>query len=101
MSTARRVRLLAWAAVGLWVGVTALLAPLAGRTGTVESTDPTLAMTRDAEATRAVLRERQAFPGADTPVAVVVYVRGGGLTAPDRPPSRWTPSGPPSTTTRS
>jgi RND superfamily putative drug exporter len=76
-------RYLTWIVLALWVVVALLLTPLAGRTGEVESTDPALVLPHSAEATQALLRERQAFPGADTPVAVVVYVRDGGITAQD------------------
>ena len=79
-----RPRHLAWIALALWVGAAVLLIPLAGKAGSVESTDPSLELPRQAEATRAMLQERQSFPGADTPVAVVVYTRDSGITGPDR-----------------
>ena len=75
-----RPRHLAWIALALWVGAAVLLIPLAGKAGSVESTDPSLELPRQAEATRAMLQERQSFPGADTPVAVVVYTRDSGIT---------------------
>jgi putative drug exporter of the RND superfamily len=78
-----RLRILAWTVVGLWVLAAFLVAPLAGKAATVESTDPTLALPAGAEATRALVRERQTFPGADAPVAVVVYLRESGLTPAD------------------
>src|SRR5439155_15190937 len=68
-----RPRHLAWIALALWVGAAVLLIPLAGKAGSVESTDPSLDLPRQAGATRAMLRDRQAFPGPDTPVPVVVY----------------------------
>jgi RND superfamily putative drug exporter len=73
-----------WLGVALWAVATVLLVPLAGKTADVTSTDPTLALARSAEVTRALARERDAFPGTDTPVAVVVYVRDSGITAADR-----------------
>ena len=77
-------RWLAGLALALWVGLGALLMPLPSRTAEVKSIDAALVLPRDAEATRALVREREAFPGTDTPVAVVVYAREGGLTAQDR-----------------
>ncbi|WP_170201592.1 MMPL family transporter [Actinocorallia herbida] len=79
-----RFRLLAWGALALWTAVSALLIPLAGRSGEIVSKDPALLLPRSSEATRALLAERLAFPGADTPEAVVVYVRATGLTPADR-----------------
>jgi RND superfamily putative drug exporter len=61
-----------------------LLLPLGGRTAQLRSSDATLALPRSAEVTRALVREREAFPGTDAPVAVVAYVRGSGITAQDR-----------------
>jgi putative drug exporter of the RND superfamily len=81
---ARRSRYLTWAALGLWAAIIFLLAPLAGKAGEVESTDPALELPQSAEATRAMVREREAFPDTDTPVAVVIYVRDTGITAGDQ-----------------
>jgi RND superfamily putative drug exporter len=81
---ARWIRWLTWIAVALWVATSLLLVPLAGRTAEVASIDPAQVLPQTAEATRAMIRERSAFPGADTPVAVVVYARDGGITAEDR-----------------
>jgi RND superfamily putative drug exporter len=81
---ARWGRHAAWLGLALWAVTAALLLPLAGKTADLQSTDPALALPRTAEATRALVRERAAFPGADTPVAVVVYVRDSGITAQDR-----------------
>jgi RND superfamily putative drug exporter len=81
---ARWGRHAAWLALALWVAAGALLMPLAGKTAELQSTDPALALPQSAEATRALIREREAFPGADQPVAVVVYVRDSGITAQDR-----------------
>ncbi|MEV0129215.1 MMPL family transporter [Dactylosporangium sp. NPDC050688] len=72
------------AVLGLWLVAGFLLLPLAGKIDDVTSSDPALVLPQDAEATRALLRAREAFPGVDTPVAVVVYVRDGGLTDADR-----------------
>lgn len=72
------------AVLGLWLVAGFLLLPLAGRIGDVTSSDPALVLPQDAEATRALQRIRAAFPGTDTPTAVVVYVRDGGLTDADR-----------------
>jgi RND superfamily putative drug exporter len=73
-----------WLGLALWVAAAALLVPLAGKTAKVQSTDPALVLPQGAEVTRALIREREAFPGSDTPVAVVVYVRDSGITAQDR-----------------
>jgi RND superfamily putative drug exporter len=81
---ARWGRPAAWLGLALWVVAAALLAPLAGRVGEVRSTDPALVLPQNAEVTRAVVRERAAFPGTATPVAVVVYARDSGITTPDR-----------------
>jgi putative drug exporter of the RND superfamily len=80
---ARWGRFAAWLGLVVWVAVVAVILPLAGKTADVQSTDPALVLPQDAEATRALARERSAFPGADAPVAVVVYVRDGGITDQD------------------
>ncbi|GIJ48300.1 membrane protein [Virgisporangium aliadipatigenens] len=80
----RRGRLVAWLALVLWTVAAIALLPLAGRDAEAVSTDAAAALPRDAETTRAVERIRAAFPGADAPVAVVVYTRDTGLTAEDR-----------------
>jgi RND superfamily putative drug exporter len=77
-------RHVAWLGLAVWAAVSALLMPLAGKTAQVRSTDPALVLPQSAEVTRALVREREAFAGNDTPVAVVVYVRDGGITAEDR-----------------
>ena len=61
-------------------------AAAAGREGARRPSRPTRPglLPQDAEATRALVRDRSAFPGSDAPVAVVVYVRDGGITGPDR-----------------
>src|SRR5256886_12765244 len=74
----------AWAPLALWIVAAARRTPLASRTGEISSTDPALVLPHSAEATRALIREREALPGADTPVAVVVYARGSGITDADR-----------------
>lgn len=72
-------RILTVVALALWVAAGVLLTPLAGRTGEVQSNDQTLTLPQSAEATRALIREQEAFPDADVPVAVVVYVRDSGI----------------------
>jgi putative drug exporter of the RND superfamily len=81
---ARSGRYLTWVALGLWVVAAVLLTPLAGRTSEVVSTDVALTLPLSAEATQELNRERAAFPGADRPVAVVVYARDSGITPQDR-----------------
>jgi RND superfamily putative drug exporter len=80
----KRLRYLAWLGLGLWVGAIFLLIPLAGKTSGAPGTEATLNLPRSAEVTRELVREQQAFPGTDTPVAVIVYVRPTGITAADR-----------------
>jgi putative drug exporter of the RND superfamily len=82
--TARWVRAAAWLGLALWVAAAALLMPLAGRTVDAGSAGADLVLPRHAEVTQALARERAAFPGADTLVAVVVYARDTGITAADR-----------------
>lgn len=77
-------RAVPWLGLALWAAAAAVLIPLAGKNSELQSTDPALVLPRGAEVTRALAREREAFPGNDTPVAVVVYVRDSGLTAEDR-----------------
>lgn len=60
-----------------------LLTPLAGRTGEVQSCDPSLALPHEAETTRALHREREAFPDAQARVAALVHARDQGTTAQD------------------
>ena len=76
-------RPVAWLVMAFWAGAAVLLVPLASKTAELQSTDPALTLPRSAEATRALIREQEAFPGTDTPVAVVVYVRDSGITAQD------------------
>jgi RND superfamily putative drug exporter len=80
----RSGRYLTWIALALWMAGAVLLAPLAGRTGDVVSTDAAVLLPHSAEATKALVRERAAFPGTDRPVAVVVYTRDSGITSEDR-----------------
>lgn len=70
--------------IAFWIGIGALLLPLTSKSHEVTTIDAAQVLPRDAESTRALIREREGFPGADTPVAVIVYVRDGGLTAQDR-----------------
>jgi putative drug exporter of the RND superfamily len=81
--TARWIRPAVWLGLALWVAAIALLMPLAGKTTGDGSADADLVLPRHAEVTRALARERAAFPGTDTPVAVIVYARGGGITPAD------------------
>ena len=80
----RRPRLIAGIALALWVGAAALLLPLSSRTTEVMSTDAVQVLPQGAEATRALVRERESFPGTQALSAVVVYARDGGLTGADR-----------------
>jgi RND superfamily putative drug exporter len=77
-------RYVAWLGLALWVTTIALLMPLAGKKTDAGSANADLALPQHAEVTRALARERAAFPDADTLVAVVVYVRDSGITVADR-----------------
>jgi RND superfamily putative drug exporter len=81
--TVRWGRHAAWLVLVLWTVAAVVLIPRAEETAELQSTDPALTLPRSAEATRALIREQEAFPGTDTPVAVVVYVRDSGITAQD------------------
>jgi RND superfamily putative drug exporter len=81
--TVRWARPAAWLVLVFWAGAAVLLIPLAPKTAELQSTDPALTLPRSAEATRALIREQEAFPGSDTPVAVIVYVRDSGITSQD------------------
>jgi putative drug exporter of the RND superfamily len=81
--TVRWGRPAAWLVLVLWTAAAVLLIPQADKTAELQSTDPALTLPRSAEATRALIREQEAFPGTDTPVAMVVYVRDSGITAQD------------------
>lgn len=73
-----------WLGLAAWLVLAMLAAPLAGKVAEVEKADPVEWLPKTAEATRALERAEEAFPGSETPVAVVVYAREAGLTADDR-----------------
>ena len=73
-----------WIGLLLWVGLIVLAMPLAGRLAEVQESDAAAFLPKTAEATRALRRAEQAFPGSDTLVAVVVYARDSRLTAEDQ-----------------
>ncbi|AGL20070.1 MMPL family transporter [Actinoplanes sp. N902-109] len=72
-----------WVVLGLWVVVLAVAGPLAGKLSSVEKNDNSTWLPGNAEATQvADLQSR--FGPDDIAPAVVVYERGGGLTAADQ-----------------
>jgi RND superfamily putative drug exporter len=75
-----------WMALALWLVLAAVLAPLASKLTGAEKNDATSWLPRSAEATQAVHRAEQAFPGSDQLLAVVAYARDnpGEVTAADR-----------------
>jgi putative drug exporter of the RND superfamily len=73
-----------WLGLVVWTALAVFAVPLAGRLADVQEEDAAAWLPRTAETTRALDRAEQAFPGADTLVAVVVYVRDGGLTTEDQ-----------------
>ncbi|UQU66506.1 MMPL family transporter [Couchioplanes caeruleus] len=72
-----------WIVLGLWVVVLAVAGPLAGKLSGVEKNDNSAWLPGSAEATKvADLQSR--FGPDDIAPAVIVYERGGGITAADR-----------------
>jgi len=65
-----------------WVGMLALLAPLAGKLGDAENNEAASWLPKDAESTQVLERAEQFVPDETLP-AVVVYERPGGLTPAD------------------
>ena len=71
-----------WVVIAIWLIAVALAWPASGRLGSVEQNDPSFYLPGGAESTR-VLQLQQRFPGGDNLPAVVVYLRGSGLTQAD------------------
>ncbi|PWR12679.1 hypothetical protein DKT69_23275 [Micromonospora sicca] len=67
-----------------WLVLIAAAGPLAIKLTEVQDNDTLGALPATAEASRAVQRAEEAFPDSQKPLAVVVYVREGGLTDADR-----------------
>jgi RND superfamily putative drug exporter len=67
----------------LWVVLTAVAVPLAGKLTDVQNNEAASWLPDSAEATAAFDRAQEAFPGSDKPVAVAVYARDSGLTGVD------------------
>jgi putative drug exporter of the RND superfamily len=72
-----------WAVVAAWLVVFVVAGPLADRLSGVEKNDPADALPKDAESTRVVDLARR-FTPSDTIPALVVYERGGAVSAADQ-----------------
>jgi RND superfamily putative drug exporter len=78
--TGRRAK---WVFLALWVAVLALASPLAGKLSDAQNNEASAWLSSSAESTQ-VAELADQFPGADTALAAVVFVRADGLTAADR-----------------
>ncbi len=81
--TASRLKWLKWVALVLWLGLLAVMGPLAGKLSSVEKNDANSFLPGNAESTK-VFNELQDFPGGDSVPVVIVYARTSGLTSADR-----------------
>jgi RND superfamily putative drug exporter len=72
-----------WAVLAAWVVVFVVAGPLAGKLPGAEKNDPSASLPKNAESTR-VLELAKRFAPSDTVPALVVYERGGGVSAADR-----------------
>lgn len=81
LSSGRRSK---WVVVGFWIVLVAIFSPLSGKLSKVTEDRIASWLPSDVKATQAgdVIKDR--FPGHPVSSAVVVYKRGGGLTANDR-----------------
>lgn len=77
-------RMSKWLVLVIWVGVTAALMPLASKITDVQSNEAINWLPQSAEATKEFELARDAFPGSDQLVAVVIYARADGITTQDR-----------------
>jgi RND superfamily putative drug exporter len=78
-----RRRAVPWALLGLWVAVLALAGPFAAKLADVQHDRATDYLPSSADSTR-VARIQDALPGGESTEMVIVYHRGGGLSADDR-----------------
>jgi putative drug exporter of the RND superfamily len=67
-----------WMMLALWLVLAAVLSPLASKLTGAEKNDANAWLPRSAEATQALHRAAQEFPGADRLIAVVAYARDNG-----------------------
>ncbi|MET7356311.1 MMPL family transporter [Streptomyces mirabilis] len=78
-----RRRAIPWALLGLWVAVLALVGPFAAKLADVQHDRATDYLPSSADSTQ-VARIQDALPGGESTEMVIVYHRGGGLSADDR-----------------
>ncbi|MET7294281.1 MMPL family transporter [Streptomyces griseoloalbus] len=79
----RRRRAVPWVVVGLWLAALVLIGPFAGRFGEVQQNRAVDYLPDSADSTQ-VARIQDELPGGESTDLVLVYHRGGGLTAADR-----------------
>lgn len=78
-----RRRAVPWALLGLWVAVLVLVGPFAAKLADVQHDRATDYLPSSADSTQ-VARIQDALPGGESTEMVIVYHRGGGLSADDR-----------------
>ncbi|MEC3992725.1 MMPL family transporter [Actinacidiphila sp. DG2A-62] len=78
-----RGRAVPWALLGLWVAALVLVLPFAAKLGGVQHDRATDYLPSSADSTQ-VARIQDALPGGESTEMVIVYHRGGGLSAADR-----------------
>ncbi|MFI0979283.1 MMPL family transporter [Streptomyces sp. NPDC021093] len=83
MDTTQPRRRIPWAVLALWVLVLAVAVPFAGKLADVQRDNPVDYLPASADSTQ-VERLRELLPGGESTDLVLVYHRGGGLTAPDK-----------------
>jgi len=81
--TGIRRRAIPWVVLALWVGVLALASPFASKLSGVQHNGVTDYLPASAESTQ-VAKIQDELPGGQTTELVLVYHRGGGLTAADK-----------------
>ncbi|MCX4822967.1 MMPL family transporter [Streptomyces sp. NBC_01142] len=79
----KRRRVVPWAVLALWIAVLALAGPFAGKLGDVQRDNIVDYLPANADSTQ-VAQIQQELPGGESTDLVLVYHRGGGLTAADR-----------------
>ena len=72
-----------WLVVGFWIAVMALAYPLSAKLMGAQDNDAASWLPGDAESTRVVELQQEAFATGDRLPAIVVYERSGGITADD------------------
>ncbi|WP_211265297.1 MMPL family transporter [Actinacidiphila oryziradicis] len=79
----KRRLLLPWAVVGFWIAVVAVVLPFAGKLSGVTKDDQVSYLPASAQSTQ-VAKVQKSMPGGGSTNLVLVYHRGGGVTAADR-----------------